>query len=123
MTMFNRLIIYASNVEATARFYERFFGFKANREPGDRIVELVSPNGGGIIMLHPAARGQRRGQSIVKLVFDIEDVEAFCLQCARDGLTFGPIHIAEGYEFANAKDPCENSISISSRAFRDKGTS
>ncbi|WP_132592184.1 VOC family protein [Rhizobium sp. BK068] len=121
--MFNRLIIYASNVEVTARFYERFFGFKANREPGDRIVELVSPNGGGIIMLHPAARGQRRGQSIVKLVFDIEDVEAFCLQCARDGLTFGPIHIAEGYKFANAKDPCENSISISSRAFRDKGTS
>ncbi|MBB3397193.1 putative enzyme related to lactoylglutathione lyase [Rhizobium sp. BK060] len=96
MTMFNRLIIYASNVEVTARFYERFFGFKANREPGDRIVELVSPNGGGIIMLHPAARGRRRGQSIVKLVFDIGDLEAFCLQCARDGLTFGPIHIAEG---------------------------
>ncbi|MGO8388914.1 VOC family protein, partial [Rhizobium johnstonii] len=25
---------------------------------------------------------------------------------------------ADGYQFANAKDPCQNSISVSSRAFR-----
>ena len=30
----------------------------------------------------------------------------------------GAIHQANGYQFANAKDPDKNSVSISSRAFR-----
>ncbi|TBZ22187.1 VOC family protein [Rhizobium leguminosarum] len=114
----NRLVIYAGNVEETARFYEKHFGFKATSLPGDRIVELVAQDGGANIMLHQAAKGQRSGQSAVKLVFDVEDVEAFCRRCAENGLEFGPIHKADGYQFANAKDPCQNSISVSSRAFR-----
>ncbi|TAU88757.1 VOC family protein [Rhizobium leguminosarum] len=114
----NRLVIYAGNVEETARFYEKHFGFKATSLPGDRIVELVAQDGGANIMLHRAAKGQRSGQSTVKLVFDVEDVEAFCRRCAEDGLAFGAIHKADGYQFANAKDPCQNSISVSSRAFR-----
>ncbi|MGO6671590.1 VOC family protein [Rhizobium leguminosarum] len=114
----NRLVIYAGNVEETARFYEKHFGFKATSLPGDRIVELVAQDGGANIMLHQAAKGQRSGQSTVKLVFDVEDVEAFCRRCAENGLEFGAIHKAEGYQFANAKDPCQNSISVSSRAFR-----
>jgi hypothetical protein len=70
-------------------------------------------------MLHPAAKGQRAGgQTAVKLVFDVEDVEAFCARCAENGLRFGVIHKADGYVFANAKDPCQNAISVSSRAFR-----
>ncbi|MBY5854455.1 VOC family protein [Rhizobium ruizarguesonis] len=114
----NRLVIYAGNVEETARFYEKHFGFKATSLPGDRIIELVAQDGGANIMLHQAAKGQRSGQSTVKLVFDVEDVEAFCRRCAEDGLEFGAIHKADGYQFANAKDPCQNSISVSSRAFR-----
>lgn len=114
----NRLVIYAGNVEATAEFYETHFRFKAMRLPGDRIVELVAEDGGANIMLHPAAKGQRRGQSTVKLVFDIEDVEAFCAKCAENGLMFGPVHKADGYVYANAKDPCQNPIQVSSRAFR-----
>ncbi|CAK07857.1 VOC family protein [Rhizobium johnstonii] len=114
----NRLVIYAGNVVETARFYEKHFGFKATSLPGDRIVELVAQDGGANIMLHQAAKGQRSGQSTVKLVFDVEDVEAFCRQCAENGLEFGAIHNADGYQFANAKDPCQNSISVSSRAFR-----
>ncbi|MGO7170548.1 VOC family protein [Rhizobium leguminosarum] len=113
-----RLVIYAGKVEETARFYEKHFGFKATSLPGDRIVELVAQDGGANIMLHQAAKGQRSGQSTVKLVFDVEDVEAFCRRCAENGLEFGAIHKAEGYQFANAKDPCQNSISVSSRAFR-----
>ncbi|MBB4478397.1 putative enzyme related to lactoylglutathione lyase [Rhizobium etli] len=116
--MLNRLVIYAGNVEETARFYEKQFGFTATRLPGDRIVELVAQDGGANIMLHPAAKGQRSGQSIVKLIFDVEDVEAFCRRCAENGLEFGALHQADGYVFANAKDPCQNSISVSSRAFR-----
>jgi predicted enzyme related to lactoylglutathione lyase len=116
-----RLVIYAKDVEATARFYETHFGFRAMQLPGDRIVELVAQDGGANIMLHPAGRGLRSGQAIVKLVFDVEDVEAFCRRSAENGLDFGPIHQADGYAYANAKDPCLNSISISSRAFRRAG--
>ncbi|MCA1440441.1 VOC family protein [Ensifer sp. IC4062] len=114
----NRLVIYAKNVEETAQFYEKHFGFKATQSAGDRIVELIAQGGGANIMLHPAPKGQRNGQSTVKLVFDVEDVEAFCAQRAKTGLAFGPIHRADGYLFANAKDPCLNSIQVSSRAFR-----
>lgn len=114
----NRIVLYARDVEETIRFYEKHFGFEASREAGDRIIELISRDGGANLMIHPAAKGQRSGQSIVKLVFDVADVEAFCSHCAKDGLEFGTIHQADGYVFANAKDPCKNSISVSSRAFR-----
>ncbi|WP_110803320.1 VOC family protein [Rhizobium sp. PP-F2F-G48] len=114
----NRLMIYARNVEETAQFYERHFSFKAMQLPGDRIIELVAQDGGANIMLHEAAKGQRSGQSVIKLVFDVKDVEAFRVQCGKAGLKFGPIHEADGYLFANAKDPCQNSIQVSSRAFR-----
>jgi predicted enzyme related to lactoylglutathione lyase len=70
-------VIYAKNVEETALFYERHFSFRATSLPGDRIVELVAQSGGANIMLHQAAKGQRTGQATVKLVFDVEDVEAF----------------------------------------------
>ncbi len=115
-----RLVLYARNVEETVRFYERHFGFKASREAGDRIVELSSPDGGAALMIHQASKGQRAGQSLVKLVFDVADVAAFRSRCAESGLAFGPIHQADGYQFANAKDPCGNSISVSSRAFRTR---
>jgi predicted enzyme related to lactoylglutathione lyase len=114
----NRLVMYAKNLEEASQFYEKHFGFKAINLPGDRIIELVAQDGGANIMLHQAAKGQRSGQSIVKLVFDVEDVEAFCRRCAENGLEFGAIHKADGYLFANAKDPCQNPISVSSRAFR-----
>ncbi|WP_081161342.1 VOC family protein [Ensifer aridi] len=117
----NRLVLYAQDVDETAQFYEKHFGFKAKRLPGDRIVELVATGGGANLMLHPAIKGQRPGQSSIKLVFDVEDVEAFCRRCAEEGLEFGPIHKADGYLSANAKDPCQNSISVSSRAFRKDG--
>ena len=112
------LVIYARDVEAMVRFYETHFSFRALRLPGDRIVELVAQDGGANIMLHPAAKSQKMGQVLVKLSFDVEDVEGFCLQAREKGLDFGPVHKADGYVYANAKDPCQNPISISSRAFR-----
>ncbi|OWZ94360.1 glyoxalase [Sinorhizobium sp. LM21] len=114
----NRIILYAHDVEATVRFYEKHFSFQASREAGDRIVELIPQDGGASLMVHPAAKGQRKGQSLIKLAFDVRDVEAFSRGCAQEGLVFGAIHQADGYQFANAKDPSGNPISISSRAFR-----
>lgn len=114
----NRLILYARDVEATAGFYSRHFGFSVQRQEGDRIVELVGADGSAVLMLHPAGKAKKQGQTSVKLVFDISDVQAFCENCRENGLEFGPLHQADGYVFANAKDPCGNSISVSSRAFR-----
>ncbi|WP_417844739.1 VOC family protein [Thalassospira sp.] len=113
-----KVLIYAKNMDETALFYQTHFGFKAVQLANDRIIELVARDGGANIMLHPAAKGQKQGQTGVKLIFDIKDVEGFCAQSAKNGLDFGPIHRADGYVFANAKDPCQNAISVSSRAFR-----
>jgi predicted enzyme related to lactoylglutathione lyase len=114
----NRIVLYAQNVEETIRFYEKHFAFEASREAGDRIVELISLDRGANLMIHQAAKGQRGGQSTVKLVFDVADVLAFCAACAKNGLEFGALHQADGYAFANARDPSKNPISVSSRAFR-----
>jgi catechol 2,3-dioxygenase-like lactoylglutathione lyase family enzyme len=110
-------MLYVKDVQATCDFYESHFGFMAERTADDRVVELMPPNGGVIIMVHAAAKGVKTGQVTVKLVFDIEDVNGFREKSLAKDLVFGAIHQAKGYTFANAKDPDGNSISISSRAF------
>lgn len=112
-----RIIIYTKKLEEVADFYCRHFGFVINRLDGDRIVELVAQGTGSNILLHPMATGRKDGQRLVKLVFDVEDVEEFCRDSEKRGLKFGTIHRADGYCFANAQDPAKNSISVSSRAF------
>ena len=117
-----RILLYVRDIDAVAGFYKRYFGFRVHREKGDRIVELESPVEGGTgIMLHPLGRGRRDGQTVAKLVFDVPDVQAFCVESAERGLPFGTIHKADGYAFANAKDPAGNSISVSSREYRRSG--
>ncbi|MCU0909506.1 MAG: VOC family protein [Rhodobacteraceae bacterium] len=113
-----RLVIYTSKVDEMADFYARHFGFKVVRSDTDRIVELTPQSTGLTLLLHPAAAKQKMGQVLVKLVFDVEDVEAFCAGARSRGLEFGTVHVADGYAFANAKDPSMNSIQVSSRAFR-----
>ena len=112
-----RIIIYTKKLEEVADFYCKHFGFKMLRLEGDRIVELIAQGTGGNILLHPLPAGRKDGQTLVKLVFDVLDVEAFCRDSEKRGLKFGAIHRADGYCFANAKDPAKNSISVSSRAF------
>ncbi len=111
-----RIIIYTRRIPEMADFYATHFGFRVVQRPGDRIVELCPPAGGAAILLHPAGKRQKEGQALVKLVFDVEDVAEFCRISAENGLVFGPIHQADGYAFANAKDPSDNSVSVSSRA-------
>lgn len=113
-----RLILYTKRMEEMVSFYERHFDYRAERNEGDRIVELIPAGYGVHLLLHPAGKATREGQAAVKLVFDVEDVPEFCAHAAKSGLNFGPIHNVDGYCFANAKDPAKNSISVSSRAFR-----
>lgn len=112
-----RLILYTKRMVEMIQFYETHFGYSAHRIEGDRIVELVPGSGSLHLLLHPAGKAAREGQVAVKLLFDVDDVPAFCDAARRRGLEFGPIHKGDGYQFANTKDPSKNSISVSSRAF------
>ncbi|WP_422050430.1 VOC family protein [Shimia sp.] len=117
MPPLGRLVIYTKKIDALVDFYCSHFGYQHLRIEGDRIVELRAPDGGASLLLHPASKGQKAGQSLIKLVFDVQDVPAFCEKAKERGLDFGPIHQADGYCFATAKDPSGNSVSVSSRAF------
>lgn len=115
-TPLNAIVLYVRDVELCATFYAKHFGFRAVREAGDRIVELVGE--GASLRLHPMGKGQKAGQALVKLSFDVRDVESFCAHARENGLEFGPLHKGAGYVFANARDPNGNPVQVTSRAFR-----
>ena len=113
-----RITIYTRKIDEMIAFYANHFGYRAHIDPEDRIVELTPPQSGAILMLHPLAKSRKAGQTLVKLGFDVENVPAFIEKSAQNGLTFGPVHRADGYVFSNAKDPAGNAISVTSRAYR-----
>jgi catechol 2,3-dioxygenase-like lactoylglutathione lyase family enzyme len=114
VTVLGRILIYTKDADAMVAFYAETFGFQAVQAPTDRIVELQHPEGGASILLHQAAKSQKMGQVLTKLVFDVADVAAF----AAAHPSFGKVHTVQGYAFANGKDPSGNSIQVSSRAFK-----
>jgi predicted enzyme related to lactoylglutathione lyase len=115
---FNSVVIYARDMHKTAAFYAKFFGFITTGQVVEGLIDLTSPNGGLHIRVHQAAKSVKLGQAGVKLSFAVRDVEAFKAESKKLGLEFGATHLANGYSFANAKDPDKNSVSISSRAYR-----
>lgn len=112
------IIIYARDMKKSAAFYATHFGFITTGEVSEGLIELRAPNAGAGILIHQAAKSVKLGQVGVKLVFHVKDVEAFVAAAATRGLKFGAIHEANGYAFANAKDPDKNSVGVSSRAHR-----
>lgn len=120
----NLIILYARDMQRTATFYQKYFGFITTGEVVEGVIELAAPEGGASILVLQAARTVKLGQVGVKLTFSVPDVEAFKVSAASLGLEFGSTHQANGYAFANTKDPDGNSVSISSRAYRtvDKAT-
>ena len=115
--MLTRILLYTHIPDRLAEFYARHFGYTVLRSETDRLIELAPPGPGAAILLHPASARQKPGQSLVKLVFEVRDVAAFCAEARKNGLDFGPIHQSDGYTFANARDPAKNPIQVSSRAF------
>ncbi|MEM7737014.1 MAG: VOC family protein [Deinococcota bacterium] len=116
---FGGIILYAKNVMQTAEFYETYFRLE-RLEPHStdtNAIELTSPTSNMRLLILQAAKSVKQGQACIKLVFSVENVSAFREVCEAKGLSFGPIHQAEGYTFANAKDPNGNRVQISSRAF------
>lgn len=112
------VIIYARDMHKTALLYSKRFGFETTGEVSDGLIALQASGGGAGILIHQAAKSIKLGQVGVKLSFHVQDVEAFATEAEKHGLRFGSLHEANGYQFANAKDPDQNSISISSRTFR-----
>ncbi|MEO8021145.1 VOC family protein [Polaromonas sp.] len=112
------VILYARDMEKTAAFYSRYFGFETTGVVVEGLIELQSPEGGAEILIHQAAKAIKLGQVGVKLSFHVSNVEVFVSDAQKNGLRFGPVHEANGYQFANAKDPDNNPVSVSSRAFR-----
>ncbi|MEJ1971447.1 MAG: VOC family protein [Lacunisphaera sp.] len=108
-----RVILYVKDLPKVADFYQRHFGL--HPLPSDRKDWLELTSGGGCtVALHQASVAQKRGAAM-KLVFGVADVRGFKKKCETAGLKFGVVHEADGFEFANAKDPAGNSIQISSR--------
>lgn len=118
MPPLSTIIIYARDMKKSAAFYQRHFGVETSTEVVEGLIELAPPGGGARILIHQAAHGVKLGQAGVKLSFAVENVEAFKAKAAARGLRFGATHQANGYSYANAKDPDKNSVSISSRDFR-----
>ncbi len=112
------IILYARDMQKSAEFYRKHFGFETTGQVVEGLIELTAVNGGASILIHQAAQSVKLGQVGVKLSFHVADIESFKTHAAAQGLKFGATHQANGYAFANAKDPDKNSISISSRAFR-----
>lgn len=112
------VVIYARDMAKTAQFYAQHFGFCTSGEVCEGLIDLKPPDAGAGILIHQAAKSVKLGQVGVKLSFHVPDVAAFVAQAASAGLQFGPIHQANGYCFANTKDPDNNAVSVSSRAFR-----
>jgi predicted enzyme related to lactoylglutathione lyase len=114
-----RVLLYTNRIEAMIAFYTAHFGYSHRPDPDDRIHELTPASGdGATILLHVAGKGRRQGQTLVKLVFDVEDVAAAREAMIAQGVEVGPIHDAGDYGFANLTDPSGNPVSISGRAFR-----
>jgi predicted enzyme related to lactoylglutathione lyase len=121
-TPLGTIIIYARDMQKSAAFYSKHFGFSTSGQVVEGLIELI-PNGGGAgILIHQAAKSVKLGQVGVKLSFHVSDLPSFVTAAAANGLKFGAIHQANGYQFANAKDPDSNSVSVSSRAFRHGAT-
>lgn len=116
--LLNTIMIYAKDMNRTAAFYKEHFGFKTSGEIIEGLIELTSDSNGVTLLIHQAAKGIKLGQASVKLVFSVKNVEGFKVLSAERGLLFGSTHQSNGYEFANAKDPDKNTVSISSRAYR-----
>ena len=114
-----RVVLYVRDVPRISAFYQSFFGMHPLPGATDGWVELASSSGGSTVALHKAAATEKSGAAM-KLVFGVADVRAFKSAKEKEGLKFGVVHEADGFEFSNAKDPAGNPIQISSRGLKGR---
>jgi catechol 2,3-dioxygenase-like lactoylglutathione lyase family enzyme len=76
------VIIYARDMEKTAEFYRKHFGFETTGKVVEGLIELSAVSGGASILIHQAAKSIKLGQVGVKLSFHVADVESFKVHAA-----------------------------------------
>jgi predicted enzyme related to lactoylglutathione lyase len=113
----SRLMLHVRDPQKIAAFYITHFGFSARPQVHPDLIQIDTADGKFSLLLHQASKGHRLGQSCIKIVFDVDDIEAFKSNALNQGLKFGKTFKGDGYEFANARDPAKNPIQISRRAF------
>jgi catechol 2,3-dioxygenase-like lactoylglutathione lyase family enzyme len=110
----SRIILFVRDVPGVAAFYQRHFGLQPIDSDEDGWLELAAV--GCNLALHRATTTSReRGRSSAKIVFAVSNVHIAKEDLAKGGLKFGKVHEANGFAFANARDPEGNPIQISSR--------
>jgi predicted enzyme related to lactoylglutathione lyase len=85
------VIIYARDMQKTAAFYGKHLGFSTTGQVTEGLIELQGSSGGAEILIHQAAKSVKLGQVGVKLSFHVQDIDAFVLAAAKNGLKFGAI--------------------------------
>ncbi|MGJ8643995.1 MAG: VOC family protein [Luteolibacter sp.] len=113
----SRILLYVRDPQKIAAFYCEHFSFVREPQKHGDLIEIKSTESNFSLLLHQASKGHNIGQSCIKIVFDVDDIEAFKKAAAKKGLKFGVTHKGDGYEFSNARDPAKNPIQISRRAF------
>ena len=113
-----RIALYVRDMQKIADFYSTHFGFIQDLSELPGLIRLTPPLGGCCLALLQASKGHKIGQSCIKIVFDVEDIEGFKKARMKQGLKFGSTHLCDGYSYANARDPAKNLIQISSHPFK-----
>jgi hypothetical protein len=114
MHPFHRLIVFVSNVEASAAFYQKAFDFVPlpSASPSSEWLELET--GGATIAFHKA-KGEGSGSGDVKLVFYAEDVPGAVADLKSRGIAMGKIQTFEDLVFCDGKDPNGHRFQVSNR--------
>ena len=109
-----RIVIFATNVPATAGFYTHVLGLVPASDASDpNFIELSA--GGCSIAIHlgkPIAK--KRGTP--KLVFGAKNVEAVRRELVERGAKMGRISVSKGLRLCDGEDPEGNIFQISNRS-------
>ncbi len=106
-----RVILFVSDVEVVAAFYERHFGMKRMGEE-EGWIEL---DGGGCGLALHSRKGASGKGSNAKVCFAVSDVLAERARLEAEGLKFHYSFEWRGMQFADTRDPAGNAIQLSER--------
>jgi len=108
-----RVILFARDVGALARFYRDVLGLRLKGDPRDSSwVELGS--GSCTLAIHRGATAKER-RGAPKIVFGTRDVAALREQLSRKGARMGPVKGFGTLHRCDGKDPEGNVFQISDR--------
>jgi catechol 2,3-dioxygenase-like lactoylglutathione lyase family enzyme len=74
-TSLGTIFLYARDMQKSADFYRKHFGFETTGEVVEGLIELSAVNGGASILIHQAATSVKLGQVGVKLSLHVEDTD------------------------------------------------